>query len=85
MQSYIFVDTKGDEIQATAFNEKANAISSPIKEGNIYVIKNPKVQLVDRLLILLNVTINYSKALINPTENFKVLINKILKKIINYD
>ena len=48
LQSYIFTDTKGDEIQATAFNKAAENLSKFINEGGIYEIKRANIQLAER-------------------------------------
>lgn len=48
LQSYIFADTKGDDIQATAFNKAAENLSKIINEGNIYEIKKANIQLAER-------------------------------------
>ena len=48
LQSYIFIDTKGDEIQATAFNKAAENLEKVINEGNIYEIKKANIQLAER-------------------------------------
>ena len=48
LQSYIFSDTKGDEIQATAFNKTVENLSKLIEEGGIYEIKKVNIQLADR-------------------------------------
>ena len=48
LQSYIFTDTKGDEIQATAFNKAVENLSKIIREGGIYEIKKVNIQLAER-------------------------------------
>ena len=48
LQSYIFSDTKGDEIQATAFNKAVENLNNIIKEGGIYEIRKVNIQLADR-------------------------------------
>lgn len=48
LQSFIFSDTKGDEIQATCFGKAAENLSRTIQEGAIYEIKKSHVQLAER-------------------------------------
>ena len=48
LQSYIFIDTKGDEIQATAFNKAVENFSKIIEEGGIYEIRKCNIQLAER-------------------------------------
>ena len=48
LQSYIFTDTKGDEIQATAFNKAVDNLSKLIQEGGIYEIRKVNIQLAER-------------------------------------
>ena len=48
LQSYIFIDTKGDEIQATAFNKAVENFSKIIQEGGIYEIRKCNIQLAER-------------------------------------
>lgn len=48
LQSYIFTDTKGDEIQATAFNKAAENFNKVIQEGGIYEMRKVNIQLADR-------------------------------------
>ena len=48
LQTFIFVDTKGDEIQATAFNKVAENITQLIEENGIYEIRKVNVQLAER-------------------------------------
>jgi hypothetical protein len=48
LQSYIFADTKGDEIQATCFGKTAENLNKNIEEGGIYEIKKSNVQLAER-------------------------------------
>ena len=48
LQSYIFTDTKGDEIQATAFNKVAENLDKIIQEGGIYEIRKVNIQLAER-------------------------------------
>ena len=48
VQSFIFADTKGDEIQATCFGKTAENLSKNIEEGGIYEIKKSNVQLAER-------------------------------------
>ena len=48
LQTYIFTDTKGDEIQATAFNKAVDIIDKIIKEGGIYQIRKVSIQLAER-------------------------------------
>ena len=48
LQSYIFTDTKGDEIQATAFNKSVESLSKLIQEGGIYEIRKANIQLAER-------------------------------------
>ena len=48
LQSYIFTDTKGDDIQGTAFNKNVHNINNIIEEGCTYEIINPNIQLADR-------------------------------------
>ena len=48
LQSFIFSDTKGDEIQATCFGKTAENMNKYIQEGGIYEIKKANIQLADR-------------------------------------
>ena len=48
LQSYIFTDTKGDEIQATAFNKVVENLDKIIQEGGIYEIRKVNIQLAER-------------------------------------
>ena len=48
LQSFIFSDTKGDEIQATCFGKTAENLSKTIQEGAIYEIKKANIQLAER-------------------------------------
>ena len=48
LQSFIFIDTKGDEIQATAFNKTVENISQLIQEGETYEIRKVSIQLAER-------------------------------------
>ena len=48
LQSYIFTDTKGDEIQATAFNKCVDNLDKIIQEGGIYEIRKVNIQLAER-------------------------------------
>ena len=48
LQSYIFTDTKGDEIQATAFNKVVENLNRIIEENGIYEIRKPNIQLAER-------------------------------------
>ena len=48
LQSFIFSDTKGDEIQATCFGKTAENLSKNIQEGAIYEIKKVIIQLAER-------------------------------------
>ena len=48
VQSFIFADTKGDEIQATCFGKTAENLNKNIEEGGIYEIKKSNVQLAER-------------------------------------
>jgi len=48
LQTYIFIDTKGDEIQATAFNKAVENFSKIIEEGGIYEIRKCNIQLAER-------------------------------------
>ena len=48
LQNYIFSDTKGDEIQATAFGKAAQNFDKIIQEGGIYEIKKVNIQLAER-------------------------------------
>ena len=49
LQSFIFSDIKGDEIQATCFGKTAENLSKVIKEGDIYEIKKSNIQLAERV------------------------------------
>ena len=48
LQSFIFSDTKGDEIQATCFGKTAENLNKYIQEGEIYEIKKVNIQLAER-------------------------------------
>ena len=48
LQSFIFSDTKGDEIQATCFGKTAENLNKEIQEGGIYEIKKMNIQLAER-------------------------------------
>jgi hypothetical protein len=48
LQNYILSDTKGDEIQATAFGKAAQNFDKIIQEGGIYEIKKVTIQLAER-------------------------------------
>jgi ssDNA-binding replication factor A large subunit len=63
LQSFIFSDTKGDEIQATCFGKTAENLSKYIQEGAIYEIRKPNIQLADRAF--------------NPTKcDYRLLFNE---------
>ena len=77
LQFYIFIDTKCNEIEATAFNDTAENASLLIKEWSTNEIKNPRIQKAQRVF---NPTKCYYKLIIDvpceiiPTkdnENFK--------------
>ena len=46
-QSYIFMDIKGDEIEAVCFNKMAEYFSDIIFESCVYEIKNPNIEFAD--------------------------------------
>ena len=48
LQSFIFSDTKGDEIQATCFGKTAENLNKNIQEGAIYEIRKANIQLAER-------------------------------------
>ncbi len=48
LQSFIFSDIKGDEIQATCFGKTAENLSKTIEEGGIYEIRKANIQLAER-------------------------------------
>lgn len=48
LQSYIFVDTKGDEIQATVFGKTAENFDKIIEEGVVYEIKKCSISMAER-------------------------------------
>ncbi len=63
LQSFIFSDTKGDEIQATCFGKTAENLSKNIQEGAIYEIKKAIIQLAERAY--------------NPTKcDYRLLLNE---------
>ena len=63
LQSFIFADTKGDEIQATCFGKTAENMNKYIQEGGIYEIKKANIQLADRAF--------------NPTKcDYRLLFNE---------
>ena len=48
LQSFIFSDTKGDEIQATCFGKTAENLNKTVQEGSIYEIRKAHIQLAER-------------------------------------
>ena len=48
IQSYIFMDIKGDEIHAECFNKMVDYFSNIIFEGSVYEIKNASIQFADK-------------------------------------
>ena len=63
LQTFIFTDTKGDEIQATCFGKTAENLSKTVEEGGIYEIKKANIQLAERAF--------------NPTKcDYRLLFNE---------
>lgn len=48
LQNYFFMDTKGDEIQATAFGKNAERFDQIIEKDKVYEIKKFPIQLADK-------------------------------------
>ena len=48
LQTFIFSDIKGDEIQATCFGKTAENLNKNIQEGSIYEIRKVTIQLAER-------------------------------------
>lgn len=48
LQNYFFIDTKGDEIQATAFGKAAEKFDQQIEQGQVYILKKFVIQLADK-------------------------------------
>lgn len=63
LQSFIFCDTKGDEIQAISFGKQTENLNKSIEEGGVYIIKKAIIQFADKAY--------------NPTKcDYKLLLNE---------